>query len=137
MFTLPGYGLFKERMTQPTGIEFLISVLEYIVHAAPTENISYEELTRTVDDVFPHIGATIMSTMADILRQKGLEPGILLNAREAVLENLEVRFGDVPLPLKEEVQGISDPVFLKHLHRQAIQVPSLEDFETLLEKSPA
>ena len=137
MSTLPGYGPFKERMTQQTGIEFLISVLEYIVHAAPAENISYEELTRTVDDVFPHIGATIMSTMADILRQKGLEQGILRNAREAVLEILEVRFGTVPLALKEEVQGISDPAFLKALLRKAIQIPSLEDFEALLEKSPA
>ena len=137
MSTLPGYGLFKERMTQQTGREFLISILEYIVHAAPAETISYEELTRTVDDVFPQIGATIMSTMADILRQKGREQGILQTAREAVLETLEVRFGTVPLALKEDVQEISDPAFLKHLHRQAIQLPSLKDFEVLLEKSPA
>jgi hypothetical protein len=78
-----------------------------------------------------------MSTMADILRQKGREQGIIQTAREAVLETLEVRFGDVPLSLKEDIQEISNPAFLKHLHRQAIQIPSLEDFEALLEKSPA
>ena len=74
-----------------------------------------------------------MPTIADVLR----EEGVVRNAQEDVIEILDVRFGTVPLPLKEDIQEISDPVFLKHLHRQAIQVPSLEDFETLLEKSPA
>ena len=60
-----------------------------------------------------------MPTIADVLR----EEGIVRTDREAVLEILEVRFGDVPLALREDIQEISDPAFLKHLHRQAIQIP--------------
>jgi hypothetical protein len=131
---LPGIlGLLNTFITKRRGLEYLETMLKYILHASPTDAISYEELTRTVSEVFPHIGGTVMPTIADVLR----EEGVVRTAREAVLEILEVRFGDVPLALKEDIQEISDPAFLKHLHRQAIQIQSLKDFEALLEKSPA
>ena len=74
-----------------------------------------------------------MPTIADVLREESM----IQTVQENILEILEIRFGTVPLALKEEVQGISDPAFLKALLRKAIQIQSLEDFETLLEKSPA
>jgi predicted transposase/invertase (TIGR01784 family) len=135
---LPGiFGLLNTFITKRRGLEYLETMLKYILSASPTDAISYEELKRTVDEAFPQIGGTVMPTIADVLREEGLTKGIIQTAREDVIDNLEVRFGTVPLALKEEIQGISDPVFLKHLHRQAIQVPSLKDFEALLEKSPA
>lgn len=131
---LPGIlGLLNTFVTKRRGLEYLEIMLKYILHASPTDAISYEELKRTVTEALPHIGGHIMPTIADVLR----EEGVVQNAREAVLEILEVRFGAVPLALKEDIQGISDPTFLKALLRKAIQSPSLKDFETLLEKSPA
>ena len=73
-----------------------------------------------------------MPTIADVLREESM----IQTVQENILEILEVRFGTVPLALREDIQEISDPVFLKTLLRQAIQIPSLEDFEALLEKSP-
>ena len=79
-----------------------------------------------------------MPTIADVLRQEGLEQGltqgILQNARESVLEILDIRFGRIPATLTKQIQALDDPAFLKHLHRQAIQVDSLEAFEALLAK---
>jgi hypothetical protein len=74
-----------------------------------------------------------MPTIADVLREESM----IQIVQENILEILEVRFGDVPLALREDVQGISDPAFLKFLHREAIQVASLEDFEALLDKNSA
>ncbi len=84
-----------------------------------------------------------MPTIADVLREeglqqgleKGLEQGLLQNGREAVLEILEIRFVQVPQPLTERIRAIQDSAALKRLHRQALQVDSLEDFTTLLPPS--
>lgn len=56
----------------------------------------------------------------------------LRSARESLLEVLEVRFQEVPGAIAETVNSIDDVAFLKQLHRQAIVIGSLEEFEQLL-----
>jgi predicted transposase/invertase (TIGR01784 family) len=155
------FGLLRDLVTARSGIEFLITIIKYILNASPADHIGYDDVKRAVDEAFPHIGGTIMPTIADVMRQeafeqglaqgmeqaleqgleqgleRGLTQGIIQNGREAVLEILEIRFERVPAPLTEQVQALDDPAFLKRLHRQALQVDSLEAFEALLEKSPA
>jgi hypothetical protein len=65
----------------------------------------------------------------------GIEKGILQNAREDVMEVLEVRFESVPSSLAERIQGLDDPTFLRALHRRAITVGSLAEFEQVLSAS--
>ncbi|MFP4008385.1 MAG: hypothetical protein ACLFV6_10335 [Spirulinaceae cyanobacterium] len=61
-----------------------------------------------------------------------LARGALLNAREAVIEALHVRFEAVPETIVEAVNQIEDGAVLKGLHRQAITVATLTDFQGLL-----
>jgi hypothetical protein len=51
-----------------------------------------------------------------------------------VLEILDIRFERVPAALTEQIQALDDPACLKRLHRQALQVESLEAFEARLAK---
>jgi hypothetical protein len=60
--------------------------------------------------------------------KRGLQKGTLTATREAVLEILEVRFGATS-DMAEHLLRIEDPGFLKKLHRKALQVQSLEEFE--------
>lgn len=66
--------------------------------------------------------------------QKGLEQGQQLgqirNQQESVLTVLETRFGDIPYPLREAVAAMHDLPQLKQWHRSAIQMSSLEEFQT-------
>lgn len=64
-----------------------------------------------------------------------LARGALLKAREDVLEVLEVRFEAVPETIAEAVNQIEDGAVLKGLHRQAITVATLADFQGLLPPS--
>ena len=48
--------------------------------------------------------------------------------REAVLDNLTVRFGRVPPEIEEEINAISDVARLRYLRRQTILVENLEEF---------
>jgi hypothetical protein len=57
------------------------------------------------------------------------QEGILQKGREDVLEVLRVRFEDVPNLLEEAINQIEDESVLKTLHRQAIAIGSLEEFQ--------
>jgi hypothetical protein len=62
----------------------------------------------------------------------GIQKGILQDRREAVIEILEVRFDRVTEDIIVQINAIEDIALLKMLHRQAIAIPSLSDFEQLL-----
>jgi hypothetical protein len=57
------------------------------------------------------------------------EEGLLENAKEAVLEVLEVRFGNIASVIKEKITGCGDLNRLRKAHRQAVLVKSLNEFE--------
>ena len=64
--------------------------------------------------------------------EKGEQRGKLLATRESVIDVLETRFEEVPQTIKEAVNQIEDVTRLKQLHKQAIAVASLIEFEQLL-----
>ena len=63
-------------------------------------------------------------TLADQLREEGLQEGIL--------EALEIRFGQIADGLREAVTSVHDLARLRSLHKAAIQGPTLEDFSRSL-----
>ena len=75
---------------------------------------------------------------AEALKQ-GIEQGIEQGGRERAVEDLldvlAIRFGLAASdPLAGRVEAIDDGQYLKQLHRAAIQVPSLEEFRSLLDE---
>ena len=63
-------------------------------------------------------------------REEGLEQGL----RESIRDVLEIRFAmGATHPLADRLAAIGDRHRLKHLHRAAIQVDSLEEFRRLAE----
>ena len=62
------------------------------------------------------------------IRQKLRHEGATLARRKAVLDALEIRFGQVPGSLRETINAIHDESRLRALHQTAIQAASLEDF---------
>ena len=73
-------------------------------------------------------------------REEGIEQGIEQGGRkraiEDILEVLEIRF-DLPAshPLSARISAIEDLQRLKQLHRAAIQVSNLDEFERLLDST--
>ena len=61
-------------------------------------------------------------------RLEGRLEGILQNAKNAVLEALEVKFGTVPYPIKEKVLYCNDLNKLKQALRTAILIDSISKF---------
>ncbi|NEQ64855.1 MAG: transposase [Symploca sp. SIO2D2] len=64
--------------------------------------------------------------------QRGIEQGAVQNAHECLLEVLTVRFEVVPPEVIEAINQIKDVSVLKQLHRQAITISSMVEFQQLL-----
>ena len=68
-------------------------------------------------------------------RQQGRHEGTLEATRNAVMDALEARFSLPPLPLRERLLRLDDPSLLMALHRAAVTVGSLDEFEKQLPRT--
>lgn len=143
---LPGIlGLLRDLSEKTSGIEFIETILRYLLNAASADSIKdYEEIKAAVDQALPQTGGKIMPTVADILKeqgrqegmqagiqqgmQQGIQQGILQNARKSLIDALEVRFEAIPQSILKILDGITDPSILGLLLRKALKVETMEDF---------
>jgi predicted transposase YdaD len=58
----------------------------------------------------------------------GRQEGSLTQARDSVIEALEIRFGEISNDLRERITALDNLRSLKAQHRRAITVPSLDQF---------
>jgi hypothetical protein len=82
---------------------------------------------RLPDKTMPHITLFEELALKEGL-EKGLEKGILQTGREAILDVLDTRFGEVPDSVRERVNALCSEPTLKDLLRRAARVPSLAEF---------
>ena len=64
----------------------------------------------------------------DTLTRMSRQEGSLAQARESVIEALEIRFGDISADLRERINALDNLRTLKAQLRRAITVPSLDQF---------
>ena len=71
---------------------------------------------------------TTAMSLAEQLRQEGHQEGHLAGRQEAVLSNLQIRFGPVPQGLVEAMRLVADPARLESLQRTSLACASIEEF---------
>jgi hypothetical protein len=92
------------------------------------EKIIYDELmSKEVEKV------AYITNFERLAIEKGEQSGMLRDARELVMDALEVKFGAVSEDILDKVQKIQEREVLRQLHRQAILAPSLEEFRKSLQ----
>ena len=67
--------------------------------------------------------------------EQGLQQGLVMEAREMVIELLEERFGLVKKSIIEKIKSIESRELLKSLFKIGLRVGSLEEFEEKLEEA--
>jgi hypothetical protein len=65
-------------------------------------------------------------------RTEGIAEGMIEKGRESTIAILENRFDSVPTSLVETINQINDEVVLKILHKRAITIASLEEFQEFM-----
>lgn len=103
-------------------IDWLMILPKELKEQFQTELINYEE-----ENKMPYI-----TSIEEIGMEKGEQLGKLKNAKESVIEALEIRFENVPKTIVNSLNQINDLLYLKKLHKKAILIDSLVNFELLL-----
>jgi hypothetical protein len=75
----------------------------------------------------PHI-----TLFEELALKEGRQEGILENAREAIIDVLDTRFGEVPDAVREQVNALCSEPTLKDLLRRAVRASSLDEFSMTL-----
>ena len=86
-----------------------------------------ELFTLETDKNMPYVDTLTRMSLQEG-RQAGREEGSLAQARESVIEALEIRFGKVSKDLRERITALNNLRALKAQLRRAITVPSLDQF---------
>ncbi len=137
------FALIMRLMPRQTALEFLDTVLRYVAYAS--DSVSGDDLRQALRKALPDKGAVIMSTLVrEWLEegrergiregrqeglQEGLQEGVLKTQQGAILEILRTRFGKLDEGAAAAIRQINDLDRLKELLRQAVLVPSLEEFK--------
>ena len=69
-----------------------------------------------------------VDTLTRMSLQEGREEGSLAQARDSVIEALEIRFGEISNDLRERITALDNLRNLKAQLRRAITLPSVEEF---------
>ena len=100
-------------------IDWLMVLPELLSKKFNTQHKDYEE-----DKKMPYI------TTAERI---GREEGMLADAREMVLEALDIKFNTVPGDMRRIINALNNRVLLKKLHRSAIQSKDIQEFRKIIQ----
>ncbi len=67
-------------------------------------------------------------------REEGRNEGMLFDAREMVLEALDIKFSNIPADIHAQIQALNNRILLKRLHRSAIQSKDIDGFRKSIEE---
>jgi hypothetical protein len=120
-------GFDRERIVR------LFRFLDFIMRLPEPLEIQYRHELDTIEGVLKMPYVTSVERLARREgraegRTAGLTEGQLRGLREAVIDALEARFGDIPYATREAIGHVSSDAELKKLHRLAVTVKSLEAF---------
>ncbi|MBF0552250.1 MAG: Rpn family recombination-promoting nuclease/putative transposase [Deltaproteobacteria bacterium] len=128
--------LYHEISADPNQIEFLQAMAQYLIF---TDKLTKEEISAFLDRATSGKGGEIMPTVVEEYiqegYQKGIHDGVLVKAREDIIEGIEIRFGQIPSEIIESIDQLSDTMVLKSLLKQAFISKSLDEFIQALKKS--
>lgn len=104
----------------------LYRFIDYVLKLPKLKALQFKQELELFEEGrrMPYVTSTEM-----IAREEGLMQGQLKNAKEAVLEVLEARFGNIATVMKEKISSCGDLNRLKKALRQAVQAASPGELE--------
>ncbi len=96
--------------------------------------VSKKEQKKIYHDIIQHKETAMLS---QYIREKGMQEGmqqgmqqgIIQNAKENIIEVLELRFGEISPEIIDKINQINDPVQLKELHKKAVKIKEIDSFK--------
>ncbi|MEW6379208.1 MAG: Rpn family recombination-promoting nuclease/putative transposase [bacterium] len=120
----------------------LTTIFRYIISVSDV--VSVDEIKEIVETGLGKDKEDLIMTLAEQLIQQGMQQGMqqgiqqgmqqgeIKNAREAIVNVLETRFGLIPSSVRERLASISDQAALEDLLRKAVTVASVAEWESMI-----
>ncbi|MEY3870321.1 MAG: hypothetical protein RLZZ338_4215 [Cyanobacteriota bacterium] len=99
-------------------IDWLMALPQPLDNSFQTEIKRFEE-----EKIMPYVTS---------IERLGIQTGRLTSCRQYIIDILEIRFEVVPMPLRETINKLEDINQLENLHKQAVTIASLADFQQLI-----
>jgi predicted transposase/invertase (TIGR01784 family) len=145
--------LLSELSDKTRALDYVETIIRYVINASDV--VSLNDLKTIIEESYFQKKEGELMTIAEQLRreghQKGLEQGLqkgreqgleqgleqgqLEDARDSILDNLEVRFGIVPQDIVKELKSIDEIAVLRQLRKKAIVVEGIEEFREMVRKA--
>jgi len=121
--------LLHDFLDQEEAIEYLDIFFKYL---ANTKNsITRTDAIKAVESIFQGRGVDMVKGWA----QEYVEEGMLFEAREMVLEALDIKFSNnVPPDVHKLIKALNNRMLLKKLHRSAIQSNDIDGFRKSIQE---
>ena len=110
-------------------LDYVATIIRYVLNAS--EAVDLDTMKGIIEQSNFHEEEGNLMTIAEKLRMEGRQEG-LHDAEESVVDVLEARFAFVPQNVIEKVKGIGEIALLKQLHKKAVVVEGIEQFEEAL-----
>ena len=106
----------------------IIYFLLLILHRRPAKE--HEDLIALIDQHTHELEVeTMAKSMADVLREQGIEQGQTRAKQEAVLKLLQIQFGDVPEDVSKRITSIRSISSLDSLFEKTATVQTLDEID--------
>ncbi len=123
------FKLIQEIQDKPTGLACLETLLRYLLSGA--EYVSEEELAQVVKKSMEK-GEVTMGTIAEKLISRGRQEGRQEGLKDVIEDDLAIRFGLKRKVYESKLRNL--PLAkLRQLHRTALTVANLAEFEAKLD----
>jgi predicted transposase/invertase (TIGR01784 family) len=129
------FPLMDEVIRRSTATGILESLLYYVGTVGPEP--LFKEMRRSIRATQgPEEEKRAMTKFAQQMlergERRGKKTGKVEGLREAVMDYLRMRFGELPANLRERIDSVESPDELKKLNRAAWESDSLEEFKKVL-----
>jgi hypothetical protein len=124
---------------QDAAIEYVDIFMKYL---ANTDNkVTKTDAVKAIETIFPDRGADMIKGWAKEYveegRLEGRHEGMLSDAREMVLEALDIRFSsNVPRDVHKKINALNNRILLKRLLRSAFQSKDIDGFRKIIQEIP-
>lgn len=122
-------------MEQDAAVEYVDIFMRYL---ANTDNkVTKIDAVKAIETIFPDRGADMIKGWAKEYVEEGIEKGMLSEAREMVLEALDIRFSsNVSRDVHKKINDLNNRILLKKLLGSAIQSKDIDGFRRIIQAIP-
>ena len=123
-------SLLRKVINTQTGVETLETVMRYIFSAA--NNITVDELKQIVEENISRDKGEDVMTLADRLREEGMQQGVQQTLLSTIKLSLNTRFGKNRLNTYKKIKNIEDVDMLQAISEAIIMGKDIKDIEEMI-----